>query len=123
MRSSDVERQLDNPVWSCLTTRHARFALGKDLARRYVETISPIGTVSGASAAHVAALEALVGVGDDIGLIASPVQTLPANWQTLYASQLVQMIRRERSPLPVGNIEVSTLAGTDVLEMLELIEL
>src|SRR4030095_3479880 len=40
--SPDIERLLDNPVWSCLTTRHAHLALGGDAARRYPPEISPI---------------------------------------------------------------------------------
>src|SRR5690349_21385069 len=101
---SDAERPLDHPVWSCLATWHAHFARGDDLARRYVETISPIGAVSGASPRHIAALEALVGVGEDVALI-GPAPELPANWETLYASRLTQMIRRDRSPLPEGDVE------------------
>src|SRR5438067_17958 len=83
-----------------LTTRHARFAHGDALARRYLGTISPIGALSGVTPAHVAALEALVDVDDDVGLIGPNLQALPANWENLYASRLFQMIRPERSPLP-----------------------
>ena len=119
---SDAERHLDHPVWSCLTTRHAHFARGGQLARRYVETISPIGAVSGASAAHIAALEALIGVDEDVALI-GPAPALPANWETLYASRLTQMIRRDASPLPAGDIQPVKLGADDVPEMRELVEL
>jgi predicted GNAT family acetyltransferase len=119
---SDAERPLDHPVWSCLATRHAHFARGGDLARRYVETISPIGAVSGTRSEHIAALEALIGVGEDVALI-GPAPELPANWETLYASRLTQMIRRDRSPLPEGNVEPVRLDASDVPEMRELVEL
>ena len=119
---SDAERPLDHPVWSCLTTRHAHFARGDELARRYDETISPIGAVSGTSPRHIAALEALVGVGEDVALI-GPAPELPANWETLYASRLTQMIRRDRSPLPEGDVEPVKLGAGDVPEMRELVEL
>ena len=117
-----AELALDHPVWSCLTTRHAHLAHGGALARRYAEAISPIGAVSGASAAHAAALESLVGVGEDVGLI-GPAPALGAKWETLYASRLTQMIRRDRSPLPEGHVEAATLGGADVPEMLALVEL
>lgn len=117
-----AERALDRPVWSCLTTRHAHLAHGGALARRYVEAISPIGAVSGASAAHVAALESLIEVGEDVALI-GPAPVLGAKWESLYASRLTQMIRRDRSPLPEGDVEAARLGGADVPEMLALVEL
>ncbi len=118
----DIQGPLDDPVWSCLATRHARFACGDTRARRYVGTISPIGAISGTSAAHVAALEALVDVGDDVGLIGPRVPELPTKWQILYASRLTQMIRTDRSPLPEGEVGVSRLGDGDVTEMLELVD-
>src|SRR5438045_2689269 len=123
MSAADGERLLDDPVWSCLTTRHARFAHGDALARRYLGTISPIGALSGVTPAHVAALEALVDVDDDVGLIGPNVQSLPANWENLYASRLFQMIRPERSPLPETDAPISTLGASDVPEILELVAL
>jgi ribosomal protein S18 acetylase RimI-like enzyme len=121
---TDSKRHLDDPVWSCLTTRHAHFALGDALARRYSATISPIGATSGTTAAHVGALEAIVELGDDIALIGRSLPSLPdAHWETLYVSRLEQMIRVDRSPLPEGDVEVSKLGKDDVSEMLELVEL
>jgi ribosomal protein S18 acetylase RimI-like enzyme len=117
-----AERELDDPVWSCLTTRHAGFGRGDALARRYLPDVSPIGTLSGGSAAHLSALEKLVPIGDDVGLIGPRAPELPSRWETIYASRLVQMIRRERTPLPEGDISVSTLSAGDVDEMLELVE-
>jgi predicted GNAT family acetyltransferase len=122
VNDSDLERPLDHPVWSCLTTRHAHFARGGLLARRYVEAISPIGAVAGTTVEHVDALQALVAVGEDIALI-GPAPVLPANWETLYASRLTQMIRRDRSPLPEGDVEAGRLGSADVPEMRELVEL
>jgi GNAT superfamily N-acetyltransferase len=120
MSLSDVN-QLDDPVWSCLTTRHAHFSKGDALARRYLGTISPIGAAAGTTPSHVAALAKLVEVGDDVGLIGPNVPALPANWETLYASQLLQMIRTDVSPLPEGELQVSALDGDDVPEILELV--
>ena len=123
MGSSSSAQPLDDPVWSCLTTRHAHFSLGDALARRYLGTISPIGATSGTGRAHIAALEGLVEVGDDVGLIGPLVPSLPSNWETLYASRLKQMIRGERSPLPEGDVDVAKLGPEDVAEILELVEL
>lgn len=122
MSDSNAERPLDHPVWSCLTTRHAHLARGGPLARRFVDDISPIGAVSGTTPAHIEALHALVGVGEDVALIGS-APALPERWEKLYASTLTQMIRRDRSPLPEGSFESLRLGSADVPEMRELVEL
>jgi len=123
MASFDGERALDNPIWSCLTTRHAHIASGGALARRYPASISPIGALAGGGREHVAALESVVEPGDDFAVFAPSVPALPANWERLFESRLLQMIRSDRSLLPEGDIEVSRLGAADVPEMLTLVEL
>lgn len=123
MLDSDLASLLDNPVWSCLTTRHAHLALGDALARRYPVDISPIAGLPDVGAANLAALEALVDVGDDIATGGSRVPMLPPNWETLHASRMTQMIRTDRAPLPEGDADVSTLGPQDVAEILALVEL
>lgn len=73
--------------------------------------------------AHVEALEALVEVGDDIGIFGSSVPTLRANWETLLSSRLTQMVRANRDLLPEGDVDAPTLGPDDVAEMLSLVEL
>lgn len=123
MTATDNQRELDNPFWSSLMTRHAHFAQGGTLARRYLPTISPIAALPGAGPASVAALEALVEIGDDVGTVGPFVPALPENWETLYESQITQMIRVDRSPLPEGGVDASILGAADVAEMLALVEL
>ena len=113
---------LDNPFWSSLTTRHARFAEGGALARRYPSTISPLVGMPGCDAANVDALEALVDVGDEVAMAGPCVPTLPSNWQTLKRSTLIQMVRSDRTPLPEGDAHVTLLGEQDVDEMLALVE-
>jgi hypothetical protein len=107
---------------SCLATRHAHISRGGALARRYPADISPIAGLPGAEPANVAALTKLVDVGDDIGLAGVYVPVLTVNWETLHASRLTQMLRRDRSAIPEGDIEVVRLGAADVDEMLELVE-
>jgi ribosomal protein S18 acetylase RimI-like enzyme len=123
MIPSDVQRALDNPFWSSLTTRHADVALGGLLARRYPPAISPIAGLPAAEAANVAALEALVEVGDDIGLVGPFVPILPDNWETLHEAPITQMVRTDRSMLSEGDTHVSRLGASDVADMLALVEL
>jgi ribosomal protein S18 acetylase RimI-like enzyme len=123
MNPSDDEGELDNPIWSCLTTRHEHLAHGGTLARRYPPAISPIGAISHTDPAHVKALEALVEIGDDIGIFGSCVPALPSNWETLHGSRLTQMVRTNRILLPEGAADASTLGPGDVAEMLSLVDL
>ncbi len=113
---------LDNPFWTCLATRHARLAQGGALARRYPADISPIGGLSGAAPAHVAALAPLVPAGDELGLVGPYVPALGRDWETLHASQITQMLRTDRTPLPEGDVDVAVLGASDVAEMLALVE-
>ena len=123
MTPSDIQRGLDNPFWSSLTTRHAHIALGGTLACRYPVAISPIAGLPGVRPANVAALEALVEVGDDMGTAGPFVPALPGNWETLHESRLTQMIRADRSPLPEDEFDTSILGAADVAEILALVEL
>jgi predicted GNAT family acetyltransferase len=104
-------------------TRHAHIAQGGTLARRYPVAISPIAGVPGVGSANIAALHALVEIGDDMATVAPFAPTLPENWETLYESKITQMIRVDGSPLPEGDVDASILGTADVAEMLALVEL
>lgn len=123
MTDSDVERALANPLWTSLTTRHAHLAQGGSLARRYPVDISPLMGLPAEGPANVAALQSLVDIGDDMAVVGPIQPMLPRNWETLYQSQLTQMIRTDRSLLPEGNADASTLGVADVPDMLALVEL
>jgi len=118
----NIDRLLDNPAWSCLSHRHARFASGGSLARRYHADISPISGLAGEAREHIAALEAIASVGDDIALLGLSVK-FGTNWEMLYASGLTQMIRSEVTLLPEPDADVVTLDERDVPQMLALVEL
>jgi predicted GNAT family acetyltransferase len=123
MIPADVERQLDNPVWWCLSTRHAHLAQGGALVRRYPPDISPITGFPDAVRADAAVLESVVEIGDDMGAIGPCAPVLSPNWETLLETPITQMIRTDRSSLPEGGVEVSRLGATDVADMLALVEL
>ena len=88
---------LDNPIGPSLATRHAALARGGALARRYPRDTSPLGGFAGACLANVEALSAVVDVGDDIALVGPYAPELPPNWETLYTSQITQMLRMDRT--------------------------
>jgi predicted GNAT family acetyltransferase len=117
------ESALDNPVWSCLTTRHAHLALGDLHARRYPLEFSPLSGLPAAAPDNLGALQALVDVGDAVAVAGAHVPEWPANWETLHRITLWQMVRRETSPLPEGHAEIVALSTGDVPDMLALVEL
>ena len=123
MIASDLQRALDNPFWSSLTTRHAHFALGGALARRYPADISPIAGLAAPEPANIAALETVVAAGDDMATVARSMPRLPAHWEILYESRVTQMIRNDPTPLPEDAVDAATLGPGDVPEMLALVEL
>jgi predicted GNAT family acetyltransferase len=55
--------------------------------------------------------------------VARSIPKLSARWEILYESRLTQMMRNERTPLPEGDVDASTLGPADVPEMLTLVEL
>ena len=117
------DNALDNPVWSCLTTRHAHLAQGDGFALRYPLEYSPLSGLPAAAPDNLGALQALVGVGDAIAVAGAHVPEWPANWEKLHRIQLVQMIRRQTAPLPEGDVEIAVLSAADVDDMLALVEL
>jgi ribosomal protein S18 acetylase RimI-like enzyme len=122
MHASDLERPLDNPIWSSLTTRHAPIAQGDVLARRYPAAISPLTGVAGTGDCVAASLAAITPIGDDFGVF-GPAPALGSGWEVLREARITQMIRRDRAPLDEGNVDVRPLGASDVDEMLELVEL
>jgi predicted GNAT family acetyltransferase len=123
MTAPESDHPLDNPVWSSLTTRHAHLAQGGALARRYPPDISPIAGLPDAGPDNVAALESLVGIGEDAGVAMRPAPVLPPNWEVLQDARITQMVHSERAPLPEGDVEATPLGEADVAEMLALVEL
>jgi len=102
MLAPDAARQLDNPVWPCLTTRHAHRALGQNRTRRYPAVISPIAGLPVVGPESVGTLEAL-----------DEVREITAEWLGRYneirADDVLESLppARYRVHLLVGLIEGS----------------
>jgi ribosomal protein S18 acetylase RimI-like enzyme len=123
MPAPAAESLLDNPVWSCLTSRYAHLALGDACALRFHPDYSPLSAVREGRPENVAALLALVDAGDELSITVVEVGDVPAHWEILGRLRLVQMIRRERAPLPMSRDDVAVLGVDDVDDMLALVEL
>src|SRR4029077_18214062 len=83
LRMSDLldDSALANPVWSCLTTRHAHLAQGGRFAVRYPSDISPLCGMPAGATGNIEALQALVAVDDDVAVAGPQIPELPANWE------------------------------------------
>jgi ribosomal protein S18 acetylase RimI-like enzyme len=117
------EAPLDNPVWSCLATRHAHLAQGGSLARRYPAAISPLSGMAAGAAENVEALQNLFAVGEEFDVPGEYTTESPVRWETRGSIRVVQMIRRDKTPLPAGIEAITALGASDVTEMLALVEL
>ena len=123
MRDQADETLLDNPVWSCLTSRYAHLALGDARALRFQADYSPLSAVREARPENVAALLATVDAAEELSITAVEVGEVPAHWEIVGRLRLVQMIRRERIPLPASRDDVTALGSRDFDDMLALVEL
>jgi hypothetical protein len=113
-------KQLERPIWSALTSTHASFALGNDLARRYPPAISPMAAVREVSDACLQALSELLAPGDAVGLFsAEPV--VAGKYLDVVAQKVVDQMVYERGQAAPVSSEFIELTPADVPEMLHLV--
>lgn len=89
---------LDRPVWNALATRHAGFALGGALARRYPPDIGQFAARADDSAAAAEALLALAAPGARIATVEPERTPTPAQTETVFQAELVQMLLDTEPP-------------------------
>jgi GNAT superfamily N-acetyltransferase len=113
---------LDNPAWEALTTLHARFAEGDDLAKRYPPAMFQIAAVREPSDEAFRSLAHLLGPGAIAGFFSTDPVDFPAAFHKLEEFNVRQMV----FPNPPPEVEedgVRELSAEDVPEMLRLVEL
>jgi ribosomal protein S18 acetylase RimI-like enzyme len=113
---------LDNPVWSALSTTHASFAEGDDLAKRYPFDVAPFGATRNQSAESYHSLARLLGPGRTAALPLSTAPDLPAGWTIVFRVNSAQMVWNGLTPPPV-KYDIEGLNISEVDEMLALVEL
>ncbi|MHB8448230.1 MAG: GNAT family N-acetyltransferase [Rudaea sp.] len=113
------DTELDNPVWSALTSRHVDFALRKENAARYPAQVAPFVAVDPADAPALMQLASLVHAGETV-LFVGPAPPLDANWTVVEPPVLIaQMVCSARLPVNDGPdvIELSAAHHADVLDL------
>lgn len=113
---------LDNPIWNSLSTTHASFAEGDDLAKRYPVAVTPLAATRDQSAESYDSLAQLLGPGGGAGLALDAPPALPAGWTLVQELRLAQMIWTSVVAPPVEH-GVEDLNISNVQEMLMLTEL
>ena len=116
-------KQLERPIWSALTTTHASFALGNDLARRYPPDISPMAAVRDVSEEPcLQSLTKLLAPGDVVGLFSTEPVHADRNLAVIAQKFVDQMVYERDETAPSSGVVVK-LTPADVPEMLHLAEL
>lgn len=114
-----AEFELDNPVWSALTSRHAAFARRGANAARYPAQVAPFVAVDPADALALVQLASLVDVGETV-LFVGPAPPLDSNWSVVEPLvHIAQMVCAARLPVNDGPevIELSAAHRADVLDL------
>jgi ribosomal protein S18 acetylase RimI-like enzyme len=112
---------LDNPIWNSLSTLHAHFAEGDELAKRYPADVTLLAGMGEPTAAAYASLAKTLQRAGAALFLDQPPQ-IPAGWITVHASPLVQMVC-EKPNLAQDGYPAEKLTPADVPEMLALAEL
>ncbi|MBU6199056.1 MAG: GNAT family N-acetyltransferase [Xanthomonadaceae bacterium] len=113
------DTELDNPVWSALTSGHAGIALRKENAARYPAQVAPFVAVDPADALALVQLASLVDVGETV-LFVGPAPSLDSNWSVVEPLvHIAQMVCAARLPVNDGPevIKLSAAHRADVLDL------
>jgi ribosomal protein S18 acetylase RimI-like enzyme len=113
---------LDRPPWSALTTSHAAFARGNDLARRYRPEFSPLSAVREVSAPCLQALSALMQPGEIFGVFGDEPITPVGDLVEVVHRPLEQFVYEKRD-VNAGDVEFLKLSESDAPEMMALAKL
>jgi ribosomal protein S18 acetylase RimI-like enzyme len=111
---------LDNPIWHSLATCHARFAIGRGLARRFDPQIGPLAGIREQSPEAYCALDELLLPNEFAVLFLDSAPMAPPGWRVQMHLSVDQMVCEGPPSAPEGSFPMQALGSSDVQEMLEL---
>ena len=117
--ANGVDRLLDRPVWSALTTRQNAVSLGGPFARRMAADIGIFAASVDTSPDSLVALASLVPAGGEIALMEADASPLPPGLSIRRNALGWQMIARTIAPGEPA-FELTTLTNADAPAMLAL---
>jgi predicted GNAT family acetyltransferase len=109
---------LDNPIWNALISAHRPMARINGMAARYPSDVSFLTGLAELTPRAFEDLEALVEVGEQIGLVTPAPVNAPAGWVVARALYIDQMVCETPPGAPAADFLV--LGPTDVPEMMAL---
>jgi predicted GNAT family acetyltransferase len=118
----DRSSLLDNPVWNALSTTHASFAEGDDLAKRYPLDVAPFAATRDQSPESYHSFARLLGPEGTAAIPLATMPLLPAGWTIVRKVDSAQMVWNTQRPPPVEH-SFEELNISHVDEMLALVEL
>jgi predicted GNAT family acetyltransferase len=113
---------IDRPAWSALQTRHAAFAEGDDLAKRYHPSIVPFAAARDDAPGSVRKLGELGASGDSLVMLQADPIVMPSGYVTTLTADAVQMIAERHLP-QVHDPRIELLGEADAQAMLDLASL
>jgi predicted GNAT family acetyltransferase len=120
---SDDTSVLDHPIWHALSTVHAHFAEGDDLAKRYPFDVSPLAAVREQSPQAYASLSKLLGPEEAAVFFLDAPPKVPEGWRLLNNFEMHQMIcHTPPTHTLVPDSAIEPLGDSDILEMRQLAE-
>jgi ribosomal protein S18 acetylase RimI-like enzyme len=112
---------LDNPIWSALTTFHASFAEGDELAKRYPPEVTTLAAMREPTReAYESLAKTLQRAGT--GLVLDQPPEIPSGWIMMHSSQIAQMVC-EKPDITGEDFPAEKLTPADAAQMLALAEL
>lgn len=113
---------LDNPIWHALSTAHAHFSEGDDLAKRYQTDIGPLSGMRDQSPEAYRSLAQLLKPNNIAVLFLTKPPTPPKELRLLQCFPMYQMICPAPPVALQADIAIETLTIEDVPEMRKLAE-
>ncbi len=113
---------LDNPVWNALSTTHASFAEGDELAKRYPSDVAPFAATHDQSAECYHSLSRLLGPEGTAAIPLTTIPVLPAGWSVVRKIDSAQMTWSTQTQ-PAAEYGFEELNISHVDEMLALVRL
>ena len=114
---------LDHPIWHALSTVHAHFAEGDDLAKRYPADVSPLAAIREQSPQAYASLGELLGPEDVAVFFLDAPPRVPEKWRILQNLEMHQMIcHTPPTQTSIPDSVIEPLCDSDIPQMRQLAE-
>ena len=119
---SESMHELDNIIWTALTTRQEEFAESLGAARRFLPEVGPLAAFEQDVSEGYSSLARLVKDGATVGVFLNAAYEPQRGWEFVAGAPLLQMIcENGASPLSGnGHPKIETLGDKDSPEMIEL---